>query len=80
MTQRTDTTFYNTGGYSLTLCTQPVAAVKDAIHLQITSRWGNAQDPDGEQRLLNLTLSRSELAHLIEGLQEAARQEADTCL
>ena len=80
MTQRTDTTFYNTGGYSLTLTTQPVAAVKNAIHLQIASRWGNAKDPDGQQHLLSLTLSRSELARLIEGLQEAARQEAATCL
>lgn len=80
MTQRTHTTFYNTGGYSLTLTTQPVAAVRDAIHLQIASRWGNARDPDGEQRLLGLTLSRSELVHLIEALQKAARQEAATCL
>jgi hypothetical protein len=78
MTQRTDTTFYNTGGFSLTLSTQPVAAVKGAIHLQIASRWDSAHDPDGQQRLLSLTVSRSELARLIEGLQEAARQEAAT--
>jgi hypothetical protein len=80
MTQRTHTTFYNTGGYSLTLSTQPVTAVKGAIHLQIASRWDSAHDPDGQQRLLSLTLSRSEFARLIEGLQEAARQEAATCL
>ena len=80
MTQRIDTIFYNTGGYSLTLSTQTVAAVKGAIHLQVASRWGTAKDPDGQQRLLSLTLGRSELARLIEGLQEAARREAETCL
>jgi len=80
MNQRTHTTFYNTGGYSMTLTTQPVAAVKSAIHLQIASRWDSAHDPDGQQRLLSLTLSCSELARLIEGLQEAARQEAETRL
>jgi hypothetical protein len=79
MTQATHTTFYNTGGYSLTLTTQPVAALPDAIHLQITSRWGKAQDPEGEQRLLGLTLSASELNRLIEGLQQVAKQQATSC-
>lgn len=75
MTERTETTFYNTGAFSLNLVTQSVAAVPGAIHIQIASRWGHAKDPQDEQQLLGLTLDRSELTRLIEGLQDAVQRK-----
>lgn len=79
MTKRTETIFYSTGEFTLTLATQPVAAVPDSIHIQITSRWGHAKNPQDDHRLLGLTLSRGELASLIKGLQEAIHVESDHC-
>ena len=72
MNERTDTTFHESGDFAHTLTTQPIAAPPGRVHVAIFSRWGRAKNPAGVQRLLGLTLSRSELGLLIQGLQTAA--------